>query len=393
MGKVKQTLARMSIRRSLITTLSATILLVGLLSAVTIFVASRVQQQVLLQRGFSVKVSDAQVNGGSVQVGLGEDSIQWHPLTAKQNVIYYGCYVAMLGLPVLYILAGAGAAAKIYYRAKLQQPLAQLEQGIRNIQDNNLDFTITCDSDDELGALCASMEKMRAALRQNNRELWEALEQRKLLNASVAHDLRTPITVLKGYLDYLDKSAAEGHWDAEKVAATSDAMRKATDRLEHYADCVRDVERLENVQVHLQEEDTAALTEDMESSACQLAGGKTLTFSSGELPPALCADRQLLLRVTDNLVQNAARYARGEISVELATDGPHLVICVKDDGKGFSPADLEQATTMFYSGEKSEEHFGIGLGICRLLCEKQGGSLAIGNRPGGGACVVAKVKL
>lgn len=65
---------------------------------------------------------------------------------------------------------------------------------MKRIQDNDLDFSIEYSSDDELGQLCRSMEKMRKELCHNNKVLWETLRQRKLLNAFVAHDLRTPIT-------------------------------------------------------------------------------------------------------------------------------------------------------------------------------------------------------
>ena len=65
------------------------------------------------------------------------------------------------------------------------------------------------------------------------------------------------------------------------------------------------------------------------------------------------------------------------------------MLSVKDDGKGFSEEDLRQATNMFYGKEKGNEHFGIGLGVCRLLCEKHGGYLQVGNLEISGACVMA----
>lgn len=69
----------------------------------------------------------------------------------------------MIGLPVLYIVGGIGTAAAVYYRVKLREPIRQLQDGIRRIQENDLDFQITYTSGDELGSLCGSMEKMRAS--------------------------------------------------------------------------------------------------------------------------------------------------------------------------------------------------------------------------------------
>ena len=71
------------------------------------------------------------------------------------------------------------------------------------ISNNNLDFSIKYDSKDELGELCSSFETMRFTLANNFSEMWRQMEERKQLNAAFAHDLRTPLTVLKGYNEIL----------------------------------------------------------------------------------------------------------------------------------------------------------------------------------------------
>lgn len=104
-------------------------------------------------------------------------------LSGLAMIAYYACYAGMIGLQVLFIVLGISMATKLYYRFKLQTPFAELKKGIANIQENNLDFTITYNEKNELGGLCSSMEKMRGELCRNQKELWELLEQRKLLNA------------------------------------------------------------------------------------------------------------------------------------------------------------------------------------------------------------------
>ena len=94
-------------------------------------------------------------------------------------------------------------AALLFYRNKLKRPLAELRLASEKISQNDLDFTVTAHSRDELGQLCASFETMRAALAQNFSEMWRQMEERKRLNAAFAHDLRTPLTVLKGYNEML----------------------------------------------------------------------------------------------------------------------------------------------------------------------------------------------
>ena len=86
----------------------------------------------------------------------------------------------------------------------------------------------------------------------------ESLEQRKLLNASIAHDLRTPITVLKGYLDYLEKNIPQDKLTEDMLMETLSSMQGATTRLQQYVDCVRDIEKIENIEIKREPQNTAA---------------------------------------------------------------------------------------------------------------------------------------
>ena len=203
MGKVRTR----SIRSSMTVTFMITICVIAVLSAVTIFAANRFQQEILKKRYLTISSPEFQMdeNTGNYVFDVDGNAIVWQPLSTGDHVAYYGAYVVMIGLPVLYIMIGIGAAAAIYYRRKLRRPIAQLQHAVEKIQEDTLDFCIEYSGDDELGKLCGSMEKMRRELRQKHKALWESLEQRKLLNASVAHDIRTPITVLKGYLESLER--------------------------------------------------------------------------------------------------------------------------------------------------------------------------------------------
>lgn len=97
----------------------------------------------------------------------------------------------------------------LFYKRQLQEPITILDHAAGKIAENNLDFKIIYDKEDELGKLCVSFEKMRQALQESNEEMWRQMEERKRLNAAFAHDLRTPLTVLKGQVELLRKYAAE----------------------------------------------------------------------------------------------------------------------------------------------------------------------------------------
>lgn len=371
-----------------------TICVTALLSSITIFAANQVQHEILKKRYMTINSPDFQMdeNTGNYILDIDNNNITWQPLSRWDTVIYYGSYAAMVGLPVFYIAVGIGAAAAVYYRKKLREPITQLQNGVERIQEDNLDFHIEYDGDDELGRLCCSMEKMRRELRQKHKALWESLEQRKLLNASVSHDLRTPITVLKGYLDYLEKNIPQDKLTEDMLLDTVSSMQGAVNRLELYVESVRDIEKIENIEIEKRSENVKLLLNELRSNVRQLAGNKEIIISNDIAVDKIQIDKGVFFRILENLLQNALRYAEKQVSINLSHKKDFLILTVKDDGKGFSAADLEKATTVFYSNDKEKQHFGIGLSVCKILCEKHGGLLYVGNQKEKGACVTAKLK-
>lgn len=390
MGKIKTK----SLRTSMAVTFLITICVTALLSSVTIFAANQVQHEILKKRYMTINSPDFQVdeNTGNYILDIDNNNITWQPLSTWDTVAYYGSYAAMVGLPVFYIAVGIGAAAAVYYRKKLREPITQLQNGVERIQEDNLDFHIEYDGDDELGRLCCSMEKMRRELRQKHKALWESLEQRKLLNASVSHDLRTPITVLKGYLDYLEKNIPQDKLTEDMLLDTVSSMQGAVNRLELYVESVRDIEKIENIEIEKRSENVKLLLNELRSNVRQLAGNKEIIISNDITVDKIQIDKGVFFRILENLLQNALRYAEKQVSINLSHKKDFLILTVKDDGKGFSAADLEKATTVFYSNDKEKQHFGIGLSVCKILCEKHGGLLYVGNQKEKGACVTAELK-
>lgn len=390
MGKIKTK----SLKTSMAVTFLITICVAALLSSVTIFAANQVQHEILKKRYMTINSPDFQMdeNTGNYILDIDNNNITWQPLSTWDTVVYYGSYAAMIGLPVFYIAVGIGAAAAVYYRKKLRNPITQLQNGVERIQEDNLDFHIEYDGDDELGRLCCSMEKMRRELRQKHKALWESLEQRKLLNASVAHDLRTPITVLKGYLDYLEKNIPQDKLTEDMLLDTVSSMQGAVNRLELYVESVRDIEKIETIEIEKRSENVKLLLNELRSNVLQLAGNKEIIISNDITVDKIQIDKGVFFRILENLLQNALRYAEKQVSINLSHKKDFLILTVKDDGKGFSAADLEKATTVFYSNDKEKQHFGIGLSVCKILCEKHGGLLYVGNEKEKGACVTAKLK-
>ena len=153
------------------------------------------------------------------------------------------------------------AAAFLFYRNKLKNPINELEWAAEKISNSNLNFKIQYESDDELGELCRAFEVMRSALADNFSEMWRQVEERKRLNAAFAHDLRTPLTVLKGYGEMLQTN------DDPQVGNTAMTILNQVSRLERYADSMSRLQRLEETRPQCQPVDVIQLASDLKAMA------------------------------------------------------------------------------------------------------------------------------
>lgn len=284
-------------------------------------------------------------------------------------------------------------AVMVFYRSKVKKPLTMLEAASDKIANSELDFSLDYEGQDEMARLCAAFEKMRSALDGNNRQLLHLLDERRQLNDAYTHDLRTPIAVLKGYTELLEKYLPAGKLSDQEVLETVRTMSAQVARLEQFVGSMNTAQGIADLTIRRERVPTKDVVSGMEETAKLLSGGKGLeyTFSAPISAETLTIDPAAVNQVFENLLGNALRFAKSKITLELTLEGPLLTLRVADDGKGFSPKELLSATKPYYCGEQElgSYHFGLGLHICRTLCEKHGGSLLLRNGPDGGAEVTA----
>lgn len=372
-----------------------------LLDSVTVPLSSVVQQE---ERDFDGSGASAYVViADSDQVSRNEDGVfvlrtiehRLQNLSHRNKLIYYGAGIAMIVVPCLLFAAGTLFCSWAFYAVKLKKPLALLMESAERISQNELDFKMDYDSADEMGQLCGVMDKMRTSLQRNNQEMWDMMEERRKLNASIAHDLRTPLTVMKGYTEYLSRNVPLGRISEEKLTGTIQNLVQATERMEAYVDQVRDIQALDALPVRKEPVSLPSFFDQEEEKCIMLVGRHGLCFElcQGELPAIpLPIDKTLLERVIDNVISNSIRYAREQIVMEVQWQNSVLSICISDDGPGFSEDALKKAATVFYKENSENDHFGLGLFICDTLCRKQGGSLVLSNGENGGACITLNIE-
>ena len=192
----------------------------------------------------------SQIAPSGVVVEIQSDSAVMKQLqegTTQVAAIYEIISVIQMILPILIYIGALFVTASMFYRLKLKEPLALLIKGASRIIENDLDFTIEAKSQDELGQLCIAFETMRKTLMDNNRELWRQTEERKRLNAAFSHDLRNPITVLKGSAKLAKKCVADG--SAEQIADNLSRMESYISRIERYVETMSSIQKLEEIPI------------------------------------------------------------------------------------------------------------------------------------------------
>lgn len=392
MEKIRNVLSNMSLKKALLVTAGSILLIVTALSAVTIITISGIRQELLNTRPIVIK--DIGKTETQFAYVLSPENYSYGELTGKHRMYYNAATAAMVVFPVMYIILGAAAVAKMYYRIKLSQPIEALKTGISHVSEYDLDFQIAYRSDDELGMLCSTFENMRKELAQNNQKMWDLLQERKLLNASVSHDLRTPITVIKGYLDYLAKASDRGKLTEESLKLTVQNMVQSAERLERYVDCIKDIHRMEEIEVKKMTISISELTVSIERDFSFLAEQRNRSFQLCNLAETacICTDRSLLFKILENLLDNAFRFSKEKITLTITESSGYISFMMQDDGKGFSDAELGNAAGLFYRSAVNKGELGIGLTICQILCEKLDGVLALKNNEAGGAAAEVRLK-
>lgn len=279
-------------------------------------------------------------------------------------------------------------AAFLFYNKKIKKPVRLIKNASQKIIRQDLDFSLTYDQQDEMGELCDAFERMRAALLENNCSMWRQTEERHRINRAFAHDMRTPLTVLKGYLEIFELQG--GQLTAETITENALTMKKHLDQMERYVNAMNSLQKIEDIRPEPKQTTAQALAKEIErtsSMICQQAG-KSFHMKNQLSAKELVVDLDIVLQALGNLINNAARYARSMVTLNLKEHGDYLILEVIDDGIGFSHKALQNGADPFYTESKSQSNSGLGLYICRLLCASHRGSMAISNTTAGGKVTV-----
>lgn len=272
-------------------------------------------------------------------------------------------------------------------------PLMKLRKATHNIAEGNLDFTMEVTGDDEISDLCRDFEEMRRRLRETTEEKIQYDRESKELISNISHDLKTPITAIKGYV--------EGIMDG--VADTPEKMDRYIRTIYNKAN---DMDRLINELTFYSKIDTNRIPYTFNKinvssyfeDCCEEVGldleSKNIDFSYFNYVDEnveVIADAEQIKRVINNIISNSVKYMdkpKGRINIRVKDVGDFVQIEIEDNGKGIGPKELPYIFDRFYRTDASRNSSmggsGIGLSIVRKIVEDHGGKIWAGSKQGTG---------
>jgi two-component system, OmpR family, lantibiotic biosynthesis sensor histidine kinase NisK/SpaK len=290
--------------------------------------------------------------------------------------------------PLLVLAAVMVLTGFLFYLTKLKRPIDLLMFGVDHIMQEDLDFKLDYQSEDELGKLCASFETMRGELVQRYKNEWLVVEERENLNRAFAHDVRTPVTIIKGHLQVLDKNVSAHEVEKSKILQTIKLSLANLEKIERYLEMQTSIQRLSDITPLSKEVGVEAYFEHIHEDF-ELFARKSnidLKFDVNLEKDCYVFDADVLVRILENVFTNAVRFAENEVTVLVQSDAEQIHIDVMDDGTGFDSTNKEKAFLPFYTENRAEdvEHSGLGLYTAQVLVRKMGGSIDIMDAERGG---------
>ncbi|HGM1477806.1 TPA: sensor histidine kinase [Clostridioides difficile] len=306
----------------------------------------------------------------------------------------FAVIIMALFSPFLYIVGFTRWLSKRFVK-NINQPLHLLIDASKKIKEKDLDFEIDYYSDNELGKLCSAFSEMKDELKGSLSAQWKMEQERVEMVEALAHDLKSPLSIILGYTDALIGNNTD---DNEKLHRYLTVIRENTEKsaalvqkMQYTSDLEKSNIQLNLVPINLPEF-LRQKVQDYELQAHQKEVELILKMQ-GNIQSPIQIDVDRLTRIFDNIISNSLQYtpSGGNISITVKDEKNCISYEICDSGRGFSSKDLKKALDKFYRGDEARQtkggHSGLGLYIVKQLVEQLGGSVKIENSKSGGACV------
>ena len=300
-------------------------------------------------------------------------------------------FMADMAFMVVIILALTAGLLIIWIYRGVAIPLGRMKIATQNIKDGNLDFELEVETEDEIGQLCRDFEEMRIRLKESSSEKVEYDKRSKELISNISHDLKTPITAIKGYVEGIMDGVADTPEKMERYIRTiynkANDMDMLINELTLYSkiDSNRIPYNFSTISVNDYFDDCATdLKIDLEARQIQF---DYLNYVDANVK--IIADAEQLKRVINNIVSNSTKYMNKPqkvIRLCVKDVGDFVQVEIEDNGKGIGAKELPHIFERFYRTDASRNSAtggsGIGLSIVKKIIEEHGGKIWATSKEG-----------
>lgn len=317
-------------------------------------------------------------------------------IVTKINSVISKSFLADMMVAIILILLFTSIMLTRWINKSIFKPVHELNIAMQNIAEGNLDYYLTSCSQDEFGTLFKNYEDMRLRLKESTEESFRNEKQNRELISNISHDLKTPITSIKGYVEGIMDGVADTPDKMEKYIKTIYIKANDMDRLineltlysgidsnripynfhrinvaDYFGDCVEEVGL------------------DLESKNIELN-----YFNLVDPATKIIADPEQLKRVINNIVGNSVKYMdkdKGIIDIRILDEVDSIRVEIEDNGKGIAQKDLSNIFDRFFRTDASRNSAkggsGIGLSIVKKIIEDHGGYIWATSKENEGTCL------
>lgn len=303
-------------------------------------------------------------------------------------------FALVFGICAIVLVGASFIIGVLYISRKILPPMKELSNAAKRISAGELDFEILGSNVAEISELCSAFDEMRRRLRANIAAELEAERERNLMLAHISHDLRTPVTSIKGYAEgLLDGVASTEEMQRrylETISTKAGTMQRMIEQMSDFSEL-----ELGRMTFSFRSEDAVeflrAVGDDFRTDLAGAGADFGITLPEEVIPVRL--DREKLGRVFANVLANAIKYRSEErtlavtLTAEQTPTGIHIVIA--DNGRGVAAEELEQVFEGFYRGDPARSGdtagHGLGLAISRQIILRHNGRIWMTEHAGGGA--------
>lgn len=299
-------------------------------------------------------------------------------------------YITLVVSPIMFFIMYLVLFTKQMYK-KMSRNIKLLLQGAENISKGNFDFRISGLKGKEFATIQQAFNAMAASLKEADSALRKMEQERSMMVRSIAHDIRTPITVIKGQLELMTQMQNS---DTLMFDSFKDTIQSNCNRMINLTNNLSVLYKVEKVDfmlhpehVHLQH-----ILQEKRNEFVAMAQlkGISIQFEIELSKPTYYIDESMLIRVLDNILYNSLRFtSHGTITLEVHDEPTtnRIHFCCTDTGTGFKQQDTESLFDAMYQEAYYKDHFGLGLYIAKRIVSNFKGEIWAMNRAQGGAVV------